>query len=146
MSKHYVGFESSGGSDDAELGELHAAEADLQAPHDARAAEIDNQLAHDFAEIERAVVALRKAEPGLEPWAETSLEDPLAVSPSKPPSVWLLIGALWFLLAAVAGCAVVTIAHWTPAHAGIRSVHTSVGVAVSGGRKHRTGDDLQIKP
>jgi hypothetical protein len=151
MSKHYVGFEPSGGSDDAQLSELHASEADLQAPHDARAAEIDalthaDQLARDFAEIERAIAALRKAEPGLEPWAETSLEDPLAVSPSEPPSVWLLIGALWLLLAAVAGCAVVTIAHWTPAHAGIRSVHASAGVAVSGGRKHRTGDDLQVKP
>jgi hypothetical protein len=152
MSKHYVGFEPSGGSDsDAELNELHATEADLQAPHDARAAEIDalthaDQLARDFAEIERAVVALRKAEPGLEPWAETSLEDPLAVSPSKPPSVWLVIGALWFLLAAIAGCAVVTIAHWTPAHAGIRNAQESVGVTVGGGRKHRAGDDLQIKP
>ena len=151
MSKHYVGFEPSGGSDDAELSELHASEADLQASHDARAAEMDalthaDQLARDFAEIERAIAALRKAEPGLEPWAETSLEDPFAVSPSKPPSVWLLIGALWFLLAAIASCAVVTITHWTPAHAAIRSPHASVGVAVSGGRKHRAGDDLQIKP
>ena len=152
MSKHYIGFESSDGSDgDAELNELHAAEADLHAPHDVGAAEISSlahadQLARDFAEIERAIVALRKAEPGLEPWAETSVEDPLAASPSRPPSVWLVIGALWFLLALIGGCAVVTIAHWTPAHAGIRNVHASVGVAVGGGRKHRSGDDLQIKP
>jgi hypothetical protein len=151
MSKHYVGFEPSGGSDDAELSDLHAAEANLQAPHDARAAEIDalthaDQLARDFAEIERAVVALRKAEPALEPWDDALVEDPLAVSPSKPPSVWLVIGVLWFLLVLVAGCAVVSIAHWTPAHAGIRNAHASVGVAVGGGRKHRAGDDLQIKP
>jgi hypothetical protein len=152
MSKHYIGFEPSDGSDgDAELNELHTAEANLQAPHDARAAEIDSlvhadQLARDFAEIERAVVALRKAVPGLEPWAETSIEDPLTVSPSRPPSVWLVMGALWLLLVLIAGCAVVTIAHWTPAHAGIRNAHASVGITVRGGRKHRAGNDLQIKP
>jgi hypothetical protein len=153
MSKHYIGFEPSDGSDgDIELNELHAAEADLQAPHDARAAEIDSltpagQLARDFAEIERAVVALRRSEPGLEVWVESSVEDPLlSVSPSQPPSVWLVVGALWFLLVVIGCCAVVTIAHWTPAHAGMRSASASVGVAVGGGRKHRSGEDLQIKP
>jgi hypothetical protein len=152
MSKHYVGFEPSGGSDgDTKLSEPHAAEADLQAPHDARAAETDglahaDQLARDFAEIDRAVVALRKAAPGLEPWTEASVEDPLAVSPSRPVSVWLVIGVLWFLLVLIATCAVVTIAHWTPAHAGIRSAHASVGITVGGGRKHGAGDNLQIKP
>jgi hypothetical protein len=153
MSKHYIGFEPSDGSDgDIELNELHTAEADLQAPHDARAAEIDSltqadQLAREFAEIERAVFALRKAEPGLEPWAETSVEDPLlAASPSQPPSVWLVVGALWFLLVVIGCCAVVTIAHWMPAHAGIRNASISVGVTVGGARKHRSGDDLQIKP
>jgi hypothetical protein len=154
MSKHYVGFEPSGGSDgDAELNELHATEADLQAPHDARAAEIDalthaDQLARDFAEIERAVVTLRNAEPGLEPWSETSVEDPLTVPAPRPPSVWLVIGALWLLLSLIAGCAVVSITHWNPAHAALHSAHASasIGVAVGGGRKHRADNDLQIKP
>jgi hypothetical protein len=153
MSKHYIGFEPSDGTDgDTELDDLHAAEADLQAPHDARAAETDSlahaeQLAHDLAEIERAIVALRKAEPGLEPWAEASVEDPLlAASPSQPSSVWLVIGALWFLLVLVGCCAVVTVAHWTPAHAGMRGIHTSAGVTVGGAGKHRSGNDLQIKP
>jgi hypothetical protein len=152
MSKHYIGFEPSDGSDgDAELNDLQVAEADRHAPHEAGAAEASSlahadQLARDFDEIDRAIVALREAEPGLEPWDETSVEDPLAVSPSRPPSVWLVIGALWLLLAFIAGCAVVTIAHWTPAHAGMRNVHASVGVAVGGGRKHRLGDDSQIKP
>jgi hypothetical protein len=153
MSKHYIGFEPSDGSDgDVELDELHAAEANLQAPHDARAAEIDSlahvdQLVRDFAEIERATAALRKAEPGLEPWAETSVEDPLlAASPSQPSSVWLVVGALWFLLVVIGCCAVVTIAHWSPAHAGMRSAQASVGVTVGGGRKHRSGNDLEIEP
>jgi hypothetical protein len=152
MSKHYIGFEPSDGSDgDAELNDLHAAETDFHAPREVGVAHASSlahadQLARDFDEIERAIVALRQVEPGLEPWDETSVEDPLAVSPSRPPSVWLVIGALWFLLALIAGCAVVTIAHWTPAHAGMRNVHASVGVAVGGGRKHRLGDDPQIKP
>jgi hypothetical protein len=150
MSKHYVGFELSGGSDgDAELNELHAAQADLHVS--VGATDLDSlahadQLARDFAEIERAVVALRKAEPRLEPWAEASVEDPLAVAPSRAPSVWLVIGALWLLLLLIGGCAVASIAHWSPAHAGLRSTHASVGVAVGGGRKHRADDDLQIEP
>jgi hypothetical protein len=106
-----------------------------------------DQLERDLAEIERAVVALRKAEPALEPSAEVSLEDPLAVLPPRPPSVWLLIGALWLLLALVAGCAVVTVTHWSPAHAATRSVrHASISVAVGRPRQHGTGDDLQVQP
>jgi hypothetical protein len=152
MSKHYIGFEPSGGPDgDTELNDLHVAEADLHAPDEAGTAEASSlahadQLARDFDEIERAIVALREIEPGLEPWDETSVEDPLAVPPSGPPSVWLVIGAMWLLLVLIAGCAVVTISHWTPAHAGTRNVHASIGVAVSGGRKHRADNDLQIKP
>ena len=146
MSKHYIGFEPSGGSDgNAKLNDVHGAEADLQATRQMESGKAD-PLARDFDEIERAIVALRGAEPGLEPWDEASIEDPLTVSPSRPPSVWLVIGALWLLLAVIAGCAVVTIAYWTPAHAGMRNAHTSVGVTVGGARKHRLSDNPQVKP
>ena len=153
MSKHYLGFVPFGETDGTvEQNELRTSEASLRDPHDEAAAEVDSvsqadQLERDFAEIERAVIALRKAEPALEPSDETSLEDPLAIMPPRPPSVWLVIGALWFLLALVAGCAVVSMAHWTPAHAGMRSAHhASIGVAVGGARKHRAGDDFQVQP
>jgi hypothetical protein len=53
-------------------------------------AQIDrDQLARDFAEIERASATLRKAEPALESW--TNL--PAAIR--KPRPVWLIIGVLW---------------------------------------------------
>jgi len=154
MSKHYLGFAPSSGEayGSVEQGELGASEASAHRPYDRAAAEVDSlpradQLERDFAEIERAVVALRKTEPALEPSVEASFEDPLAIMPPRPPSVLLVIGVLWFLLALVAGCAVVTMAHWTPAHAGMRSSHhASIGVAVGGGRKHRAGDDFQVQP
>jgi hypothetical protein len=150
MSKHYLGFEPSGESDDnVEQAELRTSEDSLRGSDAAVADSLSHadQLAHDYAEIERAVIALRKAEPGLEPSAETSFEDPLAIMPPRPPSVWLVIGALWFLLALVAGCAVVSMAHWTPAHAGMRDAHhASIGVAVGGGRKHRAGNDFEVQP
>ena len=153
MSKHYFGFVPSGESDgNVEQNELRTSEASLRGPRNDAAAEVDSlpqpdQLERDFAEIERAVVALRKAEPALEPLSETFLDDPLTIMPPRPPSVWLVISALWFLLALVAGCAVASMAHWTPAHAGMRSAHhASIGVTVGGGRKHRTGDDFQVEP
>jgi hypothetical protein len=153
MSKHYLGFVPSEGSDDT-LGQNEplTSEASLRAPHDEAAVEMNSlshidQLQRDFAEIERAVVALRRAEPALEPSVDTSLDDPLTIMPPRAPSVWLVIGALWFLLALVAGCAVVSMAHWNPAHAGVRSAHhASIGVAVGGARKHGAGDDFQVQP
>jgi hypothetical protein len=153
MSRHYVGFVPSEESDDTvQQNELRTSGASPRAPSNEAVAEVDSlshadQLERDFAEIERAVIALRKAEPALEPSAETSFEDPLAIMPPRPPSVWLVIGALWFLLALVAGCAVVSVAHWNPAHAGMRLAHhASIGVAVGGARKHRAGDDFQVQP
>jgi hypothetical protein len=151
MSKHYLGFAPSGELDDtAEQGELRTSEDSLRGSHDEATADSlspADQLAHDYAEIERAVIALRKAEPDLEPSAETSFEDPLAIMPPRPPSVWLVIGALWFLLALVAGCAVVSMAHWNPAHAGMPGVHhASIRVAVGAGRKHRASDDFHVQP
>jgi len=153
MSKHYLGLVPSGEPEGtAEQSELRASEASPRGPYEGAAAETGSlahagQLEREFAEIERAVIALRKAEPALEPSAETSFEDPLAIIAPRPPSVWLVIGALWFLLALVAACAVVSMAHWSPAHAGMRIVrHASIGVAVGSARKHRFGDDFQVQP
>jgi hypothetical protein len=151
MSKHF-GLVPSGDSDGrVEQTELRISDASLRDPCERAVAEVDSpshadQLERDFAEIERAVIALRKAEPTLEPSAEISFEDPLAVMAPRPPSVWLVMGALWFLLALVAVCAVVSIAHWSPAHAGTRAAHASIGVSVGFGRKHRSSNDLQVKP
>jgi len=143
MSKHYFGFVPSVESDDTvEQSELQTSETSLRGSPDEAV-----QLQRDFAEIERAVVSLRRVRPALEPSAEASLEDPLTIMPPRPPSVWLVIGALWFLLALIAGCAILSMAHWTPAHAGIGSAHrASIGVPVGGGRKHRAGDDFQVQP
>jgi hypothetical protein len=153
MSKHYFGFVPSGESDGTvEQNELRTSDASLRGPHEQGPAGPDllphgDELERDYAEIARAVIALRKAEPALEPSAEASFEDPLVIMPPRPPSVWLVIGVLWFLLALVAGCAVISVARWTPAHAGISSAHhASIGVSIRGGRKHRAGDDFQVQP
>jgi hypothetical protein len=153
MSRHYFGFVPSGEPDGTvEQNELRISEVSLRGPNEKGPAALDSQphtdeFERDFAEIERAIVTLRRAEPALEPSAETSFEDPLAIMSPRPPSVWLVIGVLWFLLALVAGCAVVSVARWTPAHAGIRSAHpASIGVSIRGGRKHRAGDDFQVEP
>jgi hypothetical protein len=152
MSKHYSGFAPFGEPDGTvEQNELHASEASLRGPHD-KDPTLDSlphtdELERDYAAIERAVIMLRKAEPTLEPSAETSFEDPLAIMPPRPPSVWLVIGVLWFLLAMVAACAVVSMARWTPAHAGMGSAHhASIGVSVRSGRKHRADNDFQVQP
>ena len=152
MSKHDHSFEPSGELDgDVESSKVHAFGAAVREPHDGMAAASDSlrpddQLARDIAEIERASKALRKAEPALEPWIERSAEDPLAVTPPGPPPVWLLIGAWWLVMALVAVGAIASIAHWIPAHAGASRSYASISVSVGGGRKHRAGDDLQVKP
>ena len=62
------------------------------------------QLARDIADIEKATVALRRAEPGLETW----IKPPAATANPRP--LWLLIGALWLSTAIVTAGAVVAIA------------------------------------
>jgi hypothetical protein len=64
-----------------------------------------DQLAHDFAEIERAAAALRRAEPALEAWSGAP-RNPAG----NPRSVWLLISALWLSSMLVTAGAVVAIA------------------------------------
>jgi hypothetical protein len=72
---------------------------------------VRDQLARDFAEIEAATAALRKAEPALESWTKT---EETTVAP-KPRPVWLLVGALWLstaLVIAIAAVAIANIVGW----------------------------------
>jgi hypothetical protein len=55
-----------------------------------------DHLEREIAAIERASVALRRAEPELESWV-----DPPPATLRKPRPVWLLIGALWLSTALV---------------------------------------------
>ena len=64
-----------------------------------------DQLARDIAEIERATAALRRGEPALESWQNSS-----AATIGKPRPVWLFIGVLWVSTALVTVGAVVAIA------------------------------------
>lgn len=64
-----------------------------------------DQLAREIADIERAILALRKAEPRLQPWTK-----PQATGPDNPRPVWLVLAALWLLAALITTGAVVAIA------------------------------------
>jgi hypothetical protein len=63
------------------------------------------QLARDFADIERATAALQRGEPALASWSR-----PTTPTVSQPRSLWLLIGVLWLSTALVTAGAVVVIA------------------------------------
>jgi hypothetical protein len=65
-----------------------------------------NQLARDIAEIERAVAALRKGEPDLEPWPTAA---PAAPARRKPRSVWFFVGTIWIATVLVTGAATLAI-------------------------------------
>lgn len=82
----------SAGIDDAELGRALAQMA-------------REQLARDFADIERATAALRRAEPALQSWSK-----PQAPALAKARPLWLLIGAVWLSAALVTAGTVVVIA------------------------------------
>jgi hypothetical protein len=64
------------------------------------AAADDDQFNRDIAAIERASVALRRAEPALRSWAEPP------PSLNSPHPLWLIIGTLWVSTALVALSAV----------------------------------------
>jgi hypothetical protein len=53
-------------------------------------------LEREIAAIERAAAALRRADPGLESWADMP-----APPAHKPRPIWLLIGVLWLSSALV---------------------------------------------
>jgi hypothetical protein len=63
------------------------------------------QLARDYADIESATAALRRAEPALQSWSRDTV--PAA---AKPQPLWLVIGALWLSTVIVTVGAVVAIA------------------------------------
>jgi hypothetical protein len=61
-----------------------------------------DQLARDIA-VERAVAALRRAEPNLEPW----VPDPQARTALRNVrSVWFLVGTTWLSAASVVSCGI----------------------------------------
>ena len=64
------------------------------------------QLAREFADIERASAALRVGEPALQSW--TTPAAPAALK--KPRPLWLLIGLLWLSTALITAGAVAAIA------------------------------------
>lgn len=64
------------------------------------------QLAREFADIERASAALRVGEPALQSWSKPAKPAVL----KKPRPLWLLIGILWLSTALVAAGAVAAIA------------------------------------
>ncbi len=74
----------------------------------------NDQFARDIAEIERATVALRRAEPSLEMWSEAGsdarADDAATLAIRKARPVWLLIGLLWLSTALVTVGAVAAIA------------------------------------
>jgi hypothetical protein len=78
---------------------------DLMTGADPLAETVHDQLAREFADIESASAALRRAEPALESWSGEP-----APSGPKPRPVWLLIGLLWLSTALVAASAVIVIA------------------------------------
>lgn len=65
-----------------------------------------NQLERDIAEIERAVEALRKGEPDLEPWTNNTTAAP---EPRKFRSVWFFVGSIWIATVLVTGAATLAI-------------------------------------
>ncbi len=112
MSEHSLGLELSDHSGDGAASlEACAIEPAGRRATDTGAADISallhferEQLAREYADIERASAALRLAEPALQSWSK-----PAVVIPKARP-LWLLIGTLWLSTALVTAGAVVAIA------------------------------------
>jgi hypothetical protein len=85
-----------------------------EADGDAGLVRANEQFARDIADIERATLALRRAEPSLEMWSEagseTRTDDAATLVIRKTRPVWLLIGLLWLSTALVTVGAVAAIA------------------------------------
>ena len=110
MRQHHHGDDTTGGaSGEAMLSNVHAFETALRVSRDgageAGSLQQPDQIARDLADIERAIAALRKAEPALETWNETPADnlsqDPAMPAMRKPRPVWPLIGFLWLSTALV---------------------------------------------
>ncbi len=114
MSESYLGSEPPGhGGDDAVLPAPRSADqprrrATDRVGQDAAALTRfeQEQLAREFADIERASAALRLGEPALQSWTKPSV--PAIVK--KPRPLWLLIGLLWLSTALITVGAVAAIA------------------------------------
>jgi len=65
------------------------------------------QLAREYADIERASAALRLGQPALQSWSKPTA---LPAVVKKPQSLWLLIGILWLSTAVITAGAVAAIA------------------------------------
>jgi hypothetical protein len=112
MSEHYLGLQLSDPSGEGAISlEARRFEPSGRRARDKGAADISallhferEQLAREYADIERAIAALRLAEPALQSWSK-----PAAVTPKVRP-LWLLIGTLWLSTALVTAGAVVAIA------------------------------------
>jgi hypothetical protein len=63
------------------------------------------QLAREYADIERATAALRLGEPALQSWSKPTAP---TAAPKRP--LWLLIGVLWLSTALLTAGAVAAIA------------------------------------
>jgi hypothetical protein len=113
MPMHNLGLlrsdTSAGGMVSVELRRLAAARRDVEdkiAGVSAVLAQTErDQLARDFADIERATEALRRMAPALQ-----SGSRPPAARGRQPRPVWMLIGVLWLSTALVTAGAVVAIA------------------------------------
>ena len=90
------------------------ADAGHDVEEDAGVLPANDEFARDIAEIERATAVLRRAEPALETWHETSsatrADDAAASAVRKTRPVWLLISAVWLSTALVTVGAVAAIA------------------------------------
>jgi hypothetical protein len=116
MAEHYRSYRSGIlGDDPIDFAAApSAADADYEVEGDIGLVRANEQFARDLAEIERATAALRRGQPGLETWSETSTEartdDAASFAVRKAKPVWLLIGALWLSTALVTVGAVAAIA------------------------------------
>jgi hypothetical protein len=114
MSEHYLGSEpSADASSNAILPEPRNVEPPRRRATDMIGEDAhaltrfeQDQLAREFADIERASVALRLGEPALRSWTKPTM--PTAAK--KPRPLWLLIGILWLWTALVTVGAVAAIA------------------------------------
>lgn len=110
-----LGDRPSGGLDgDEDLSEIRAFEIALRdapgGPDETPIPGEADQLARDFAAIERAAEALRRAQPALQTWSRPRTDDRPAMTVGRPRPVWLLIGLLWLSTALVTVGAVAAIA------------------------------------
>jgi hypothetical protein len=113
MSGHDLGSLSSKRSgDDAVALETRSFEPPRRRKSDTTAEASDmlmrfeqDQLAREYADIERASAALRLGEPDLRSWHR-----PAPPAARKPEPLWLLIGVLWISTAIVTAGAVAAIA------------------------------------